>query len=162
MAYTPPKTWKYKESLSMTDLNTYLRDNMIAQDDRYCPVGSLREFGVSTNPNILMGFGTWELYGVGRVTVCIDTSDTNFDTLGEEVGESAHLLTASESGLPSHNHSLSSGWSDNGADASLIMSDEGAGGTRTNYTNNAGGSDASSAHNNIQKSKVVYRWIRTA
>lgn len=29
MAYTAPKTWAYKETLSASDLNTYVRDNII-------------------------------------------------------------------------------------------------------------------------------------
>lgn len=34
MAYTIPKTWAYKETLSSADLNTYLRDNILSHEAR--------------------------------------------------------------------------------------------------------------------------------
>ena len=30
----------------------------------------------STNPGTVFGFGTWELWGSGRVPVCVNTSDS--------------------------------------------------------------------------------------
>jgi len=51
------------------------------------PVGSVYiNAAVSTNPATLLGFGTWESFGTGRVLVGVDSSDTSFDTLGETGG----------------------------------------------------------------------------
>ena len=47
------------------------------------PIGTIREFNVATNPAILLGFGNWSLHGVGRVTVCIDESDADFNAVDE-------------------------------------------------------------------------------
>jgi len=73
------------------------------------PVGTIREFNVATNPNTLLGFGTWAAFGTGRVTVAIDAGQTEFDTLEETGGAKTHTLSAAESGLPAHNHTAFSG-----------------------------------------------------
>ncbi len=54
------------------------------------PVGSLYLTTVSTNPNEIYGQGTWILWGSGRVPVCVDTSDDNFNTV-EKTGGSKYL-----------------------------------------------------------------------
>ena len=41
------------------------------------PIGTIIENNTGTNPSTYIG-GTWELYGQGRVTVCIDSSDNDF------------------------------------------------------------------------------------
>jgi hypothetical protein len=48
------------------------------------PVGSVyTNAGVATNPNVLLGFGTWTAFGTGRVIIGVDSGNTAFDTLGE-------------------------------------------------------------------------------
>ena len=69
--------------------------------DRYVaqaswPVGAVYISTVATNPSSLLGFGSWELYAKGRVLVGIDTSQPEFDTLGETGGENLHTLTCPE------------------------------------------------------------------
>lgn len=47
------------------------------------PVGSLYyNASRDTNPAELLGFGEWELWGAGRVPVCVDASDDEFKTVG--------------------------------------------------------------------------------
>jgi len=135
---------------------------IIAILDANNPVGTLREFNVSTNPATLLGFGTWTAHGTGRVTVAIDTGQTEFDVLGETGGAKTHLLTSSESGLPAHNHPLANGGSvisSGSADAGIPAS--GAFFRATSIANNTA-ANASTAHNNLQPYIVVYRWVRTA
>lgn len=168
MGYTEPKTWAYKEALSDDDLNIYVRDNFIALIDRFCPVGSIREFGVATNPASLMGFGTWELYGVGQTTVCINSADATFNTLGANVGSktSNHRHTG-----PSHRHTIVH-WhrvtrlAEQTDGAGLNQAEDYRGRTMdqdTNYSEYDGtGYTSYDAPSVIQPSKVVYRWIRTA
>jgi hypothetical protein len=76
------------------------------------PVGSLYfNSAVTTNPGTLLGFGTWEAFGAGRVPVGYNASNTLFDTL-EETGGSAdainvshtHTATFTGTALPPHSH----------------------------------------------------------
>jgi len=65
------------------------------------PVGSIYiNASVSTNPNTLLGFGTWTAFGAGRVMVGINASDASFNTL-EETGGSKDTT------LVSHTHTFS-------------------------------------------------------
>ena len=51
------------------------------------PVGTIyTQAGVSTNPGSLLGFGTWEAFGTGRVLVGLDAGNALMDTLGETGG----------------------------------------------------------------------------
>lgn len=130
------------------------------------PIGTIREFNVSTNPNTLLGFGTWAAFGTGRVTVAIDVGQTEFDTLAETGGAKTHTLISAE--MPVHTHIQ-----DSHAHTRAGSSSGGSGGIRydattgttitvdsTTATNqNTGGGGA---HNNLQPYIVVYRWCRTA
>ena len=107
MAYTTPKTWSYKESLSSNDLNTYVRDNILAMDDRFYPVGTVYISVVSTNPATLLGFGTWERIAEGKMLVGLDSSDTDFDTVEETGGSKTKDI--------SHTHTYSNTTSSDGA-----------------------------------------------
>lgn len=66
------------------------------------PVGSIYiNSASSSNPSVLMGFGTWVEFGAGRVMVGLNSSDSLFDTL-EETGGSKDAVVVS------HNHTASS------------------------------------------------------
>ncbi len=60
------------------------------------PVGSIFFSAVPTDPNILLGFGVWQLFAEGRVLVGISAVDPEFDTLLELYGEKTHVLTVPE------------------------------------------------------------------
>jgi microcystin-dependent protein len=82
----------------------------------------------------------------------------NGDNLGATGGAETHLLTAAQSGLPSHNHA-------SGVRASNNNYDTGSGngtlqGTGID-TGNTGGTDASSAHNNVQPTIILNYIIKT-
>ncbi len=142
------------------------------------PVGSLYFNATdSTNPGTLLGFGTWEAFGAGRVLVGLDSGDTAFDTVEKTGGVKEVTLTSAQSGLPAHTHiqnahshtSLSSrvrsGTSGilDGASGSTFSFDTDQGtaeATATNQNNTA--ANASSAHTNLQPYIVVYIWKRTA
>lgn len=82
------------------------------------PVGSVYiNAGSSTNPNTLLGFGTWEAFGAGRVLVGLNASDTDFDTLEETGGAKTVSAAGSVSGtvggtalteaqMPKHYHAM--------------------------------------------------------
>jgi len=122
--------------------------------EKVYPVGSIYINATSaTNPGTLLGFGTWVAFGAGKVVVGLDSTDTDFDTVGETGGAKTHTLTTSE--IPSHTHSLNT--SDNPGGSGAI---EVAGGspTSTQSTQATGGG---SAHNNLQPYIVAYMWKRT-
>jgi hypothetical protein len=61
------------------------------------PIGSIYlNASSSTNPSALLGFGTWEAFGAGRMMVGFNSGDSLFDTL-EETGGSKDAVVASHS-----------------------------------------------------------------
>lgn len=81
------------------------------------PVGSVFIAVVSTNPNTLLGYGTWSAFGAGRVMVGRDSGDTDFDT-AEETGGAKTVAAAGSNAAPAisgstaaeaaHTHSVTS------------------------------------------------------
>ena len=71
------------------------------------PIGFVFISVVSTNPATLLGYGTWEAFGAGRVLVGVDSGDTDFDTAEETGGAKTsnavmnHIHTITDSG---HSH----------------------------------------------------------
>lgn len=137
------------------------------------PVGSLYiNASVATNPGTLLGFGTWEAFGQGRVMVGKNTSGT-FATAGATGGAETHTLQATE--VPTHSHELYgtknfSEYSSSPFPGDSLVTNEGttvkvywnSGGTtnyKSWYTGNTGGGGS---HNNLQPYIVTYMWKRTA
>jgi hypothetical protein len=144
------------------------------------PVGSIYiNSASSTNPSTLLGFGTWEAFGAGRVLVGLNSSDALFDTL-EETGGSKDAIVVS------HNHTAtsSSSVSDPGHthDSNAWGSGFGTGKYSGNYSGDGGdnlttssvtgisvststsvGTTGSSGTNaNLQPYITVRMWKRTA
>lgn len=63
------------------------------------PIGSIFISAVSTNPNTLLGFGTWAAYAAGRVLVGLDSNDVDFDT-AEETGGAKTVASAGTVSTP--------------------------------------------------------------
>jgi hypothetical protein len=131
------------------------------------PVGSIyMNAAVATNPSTLLGFGTWVVFGAGRVLVGRDIGDNDFNTVEETGGTKdatvvSHTHSVTDSG---HTHTfdgenqVASGYSPGG----LILA--GSGGTTdlafTGISINSTGSSATGK--NLQPYIVVYMWKRTA
>ena len=56
----------------------------------YYEIGDLYLTTNSENPNTKFGYGTWSLFGEGRTLVCVDTSDSDFNTVKKTGGEKKH------------------------------------------------------------------------
>lgn len=135
------------------------------------PVGSIYMSVNSSSPATLFGFGTWEQI---KDTFLLSAGDTY--SAGATGGEATHLLTSSESGVPSHTHSGVVGGNNGStrlqsAKANLSGSTSEAWaswfGTGYNAINNVyvqtnTAANASQAHNNMPPYLVVYVWKRTA
>ena len=126
------------------------------------PIGSVYiNASNSTNPATLLGFGTWEAFGQGRVMVGKASSGT-FSTAGATGGAETHTLTVAQ--MPAHKHAIKSqsgnypatDFTDTGFERSRTSNYELNNGT--NIANEGGGQ----AHNNLQPYIVVYFWKRTA
>ena len=132
------------------------------------PVGSLYfNMASSTNPNTLLGVGTWVAYAEGEVLVGIQGSGT-FDTLDESLGAetaSGSTTGSTTSGLPAHTHTVTQVSGDSGsatgfegggsraAVGSLTVTSEGSSSAHTHTT---------PAVSTLQPSVTVYIWQRTA
>ena len=128
------------------------------------PVGSIYISYDSTNPGTLFG-GTWEVFGKGQTLVGIDTSQTEFETVGKTGGEKTHTLTINE--MPSHTHDISNGpyqiyteWIGSGEGSTFRSTPHMQSPNPRNpiVASNTGGSQA---HNNLQPYITVYMWRRT-
>ena len=114
-----------------------------------------------------IGFGTWEAYGSGQVTVGYNSGDNDFDAIGSgtntnsTTGAKTHTLTESE--MPSHTHgsglvSIDS----NGGRATFTNNRLENDAERETFQGNTNSTGGGSAHNNLQPYTVVYRYRRTA
>jgi hypothetical protein len=134
------------------------------------PVGSVYTSVDATNPATLLGVGTWESFGAGKVLVGVDTSatpDIDFDTVEEMGGSKTHTLTEAE--MPEHDHTNNLRVEANSAtmvDTSKfynaasgnVLDHITSNYTSSTYTGDAGSGDA---HNNLQPYITVYFWKRT-
>ena len=127
------------------------------------PVGSIYfNMAVSTNPNTLLGMGTWVAYATGQVLVGIEGSGT-FDALDESLGAetAAHTLVTSE--MPAHTHTMqqvySTGTGTAGGEQFWDADNQAL--DQSPVTLSTGGGGAHS-HSTLQPSVTVYIWKRTA
>jgi microcystin-dependent protein len=117
------------------------------------PVGSIYTSVVATNPTTFFG-GQWNPFGQGKVMIGVDSTDTDFDTVGNTGGAKTHTLITDE--IPSHTHSMSI---ENASGTGSTGSSNGASSFSTVNTSATGGGQA---HNNLQPYVVVYMWKRVA
>ena len=127
------------------------------------PVGSIYISENNTNPGTLFG-GTWVAYGAGRTLVGVDTSQTEFASVGKTGGSKTHILTVDE--MPSHNHNLYlyDDWTANITLTSAVNTVQYGEYTTENVRKGIASFSAgnSQPHNNLQPYITVYMWKRTA
>ncbi len=111
------------------------------------PVGSVyTNASVATNPNTLLGFGTWTSFGSGKVLIGVDSTDSTFNAAGLTGGSKdavvvAHTHSASLTGSAAsggaHSHSITDGGHSHSYGAgSTGTYDNGTGGTAGIQNNN--------------------------
>ena len=129
------------------------------------PVGSLYfNMASSTNPNTLLGVGTWVAYAEGEVLVGIQGSGT-FDALDESLGAetaSGSTTGSTTSGLPAHTHTVAQYTGSGGGSGAQTAS-----GSEGTITTSSTGSSSAHTHttpavSTLQPSVTVYIWKRTA
>ena len=173
---------------TLNQLQTLIKqdiENKILEDNKKkYYVGKLILDTKNINPATYLGFGTWTLWGAGRVPVGVDTSDSKFNTVEKTGGSNSvsiahthrvsgntagHTLTVNE--IPSHNHVIRNGTGglDGGSDWAVSNS----GSSNWNTANTGGGQahshsisltsgSAGGSVSTVQEYITCYIWKRTA
>lgn len=139
------------------------------------PIGAIIIKDTDTDYSNYLGF-SWQKVFAGKTLVGLDTSDSDFNSIGKTGGEKSHTLTLNE--IPSHGHSQ---WvlnkNDNGYRKPSNVSnssDIGTNGYAISLTNDFHSDDTKGwshgtlsalkggdqAHNNLQPYTVVAFWKR--
>ena len=178
------------ENIIKTDENDTLKTiikNVILEDNqKKYYVGKLIFDTKNVNPATYLGFGTWKLWGAGRVPVGVDTTDTKFNTVEKTGGSNSvniahthkvsgntagHTLTVDE--IPPHAHNIErTGNTGGGGYVSTYVTDRD--GDDGYATKNSGGGKAHSHSvsltsgsaggtiSTVQEYITCYIWKRTA
>ena len=105
------------------------------------------------------GYGTWARFAEGRTLVCFSTKASDpadYKQMGNEFGANMHKLTIDEA--PSHTHPVN--FRTGGIGGSGRPATDSQASIAGNLVTESAGGDQ--PHNNIQPSKVVAHWLRTA
>lgn len=119
------------------------------------PVGSIVTFYDTADHSNFLGL-TWVRFAAGKMVVGYDSSDTDFDAIGETGGEKTHTLTINE--MPSHRHTMGSTNGAVGYTETISLGNK-AQASYTSYTSYVGGGQA---HNNMPPYITAALWRRTA
>ena len=136
------------------------------EDTRLYSVGDIFITTRSGNPSTLLGYGTWTMFAPGRALVGLSDTGT-FNEMGKEIGSETHKLTQNE--LPLIQGTIAH--QAYGEAATTGVFSQQGGYTETYESTRSGnlstvrrklqfGQDI--PHNNIQPSKTVAMWLRTA
>jgi hypothetical protein len=127
------------------------------------PIGSLYfNAAVGTNPVTLLGFGTWQALGQGRMLIGVGSgTDSRGETrsfpLGSASGEYGHVMTVNE--MPPHTHTSPQG-AVGGPPGDLSSGDDATSAVMSNpESSSTGGGEA---HNNLPPYLAVHIWQRIA
>ena len=108
------------------------------------------------NPNTIIGH--WELFGKGRVTICVDKDNPLMNEAGMTLGEAEVTLTIDE--MPQHSHAqYVTAKTSPTTGVRVDYNEDGASGAFEQGIN-TGNTGNGQPHNNMQPSITVYRWIR--
>ena len=144
-----PNSKEIKEMIKNEILESLKKDN---------PIGHIRFEVTNNNPTTYLGFGTWVLWGSGRVPVGVDTSQAEFNEV-EKIGGSKYLQKHNHS-IVNLNSATTFSKAGSGKNPSQIEGDR----TWKNIDNNdiTVGESGSGDSGNLQPYIAVYMWKRTA
>lgn len=120
------------------------------------PVGSIVTFYDTVDHSSFLGL-TWTRFAAGKMVVGYDSSDTDFDTIGNTGGVKTVTLTVDQ--IPSHRHSATSAGSRGKSQADTSGSSGYAWNSDGGYTGYSGGGQA---HNNMPPYITAALWRRIA
>lgn len=144
---------------TMNQLQKLIKQEILQKLQLTFPVGSTYVTQNNTNPNTILGFGTWERLK-GKVAVGLDEDDEDgyFDEIGKEGGEKKHTQTINE--MPTHSHKMNT----SSQDGSHVDGYFKVGSYNKDNANLSTANEGNGQPMNItQPYRVVgYMWIRTA
>ena len=160
---------EYTPEIDLTEINAQIQNiidnipktiaNAILEDNKKkYPIGKIILSEIGTNPNSYLGFGTWELWGQGKVPVGVNIEDDDFNKSGKTGGEKTHTLTIDE--MPNHNHRTRT--IHGAAGGSLWPLATQAYDTYDWNYDNCEAVGGGQAHNNMPPYITCYMWKRTA
>lgn len=121
------------------------------------PVGGLFEttkaYATAADVAKDMGYGTWEEYGEGRVTIAKSSKYAIGQTGGEEE------VTLTEAQMPKHTHKIADTIGIDGQGGGWDLNNNSTNFVKSKGLEETGGDQP---HNNMQPYIVVGRWVRTA
>lgn len=88
----------------VTQIKKEISSKILEDNKKKYYVGKLIFDTKNVNPSTYLGFGTWQLWGQGRVPVGVNPNDNDFKTVEKTGGEKTHKLTLAE--IPSHTHTF--------------------------------------------------------
>lgn len=159
--YVPVEEFEELENDTYRKNEVYTKEEIL---NVIYPVGSIYISVNSTNPAEIIG-GTWTLWGSGRTPVCVDTTQTEFNTAEKTGGEKEHSLNVNE--MPSHNHEYSDSITPNNVSGTSAASSTGNTYILTetymhDRERTSEGTGGNQPHNNLQPYITCYMWKRTA
>lgn len=119
------------------------------------PVGSIKIATSNTNPQSYLG-GSWIPWGVGRVPVGVNTSESEFNSVEKMGGAKTHTLSVAE--MPVHSHNITA-YQISGNGYKLVYHHQENNKQKELATSSTGGG---ASHNNLQPYITCYMWKRTA
>ena len=88
----------------VTQIKKDISNKLLEDNKKKYYIGKLIFDTQNVNPATYLGFGTWQLWGQGRVPVGINPNDSDFNAVEKTGGEKTHKLTVAE--LASHTHTF--------------------------------------------------------
>lgn len=87
----------------VTQLKKDISNKILEDNKKKYYIGKLIFDTKNINPSTYLGFGTWQLWGSGRVPVGVNTNDANFNTV-EKTGGSSTVNIAHTHTINGHTH----------------------------------------------------------
>lgn len=137
-------------------ISTSINNAILEDNKKKYYVGKIVMDTANVNPATYLGFGTWTLWGQGRVPVGVDTTDSDFNTVEKTGGEKKHTMTIAE--LVSHAHNIAAK-NNNSTGLYEVKATNNTGETGDAITEYQGGGQP---FNIQQKYITCYMWKRTA
>lgn len=157
MAYIK-QIWVNGETIATAERMNHIEDGIAELYNAIFPIGQIVIKGDNEDYSNWLGF-TWERTAVGKVLVGIDSTDTDFNTIGKTSGEKSVKLTVAQ--MPKHTHNLKTGARTNAwTEPNYAISYQYQAASPANSSEGIEIAGGNQPHNNLQPYQVVAYWKR--